>query len=237
MLVRSTAAPTAFALLLPLLLVAPAMSHPANYVAKTCSVPNATTVIMGETVVAGHHASAQCSADGDGDVYTCGFTLEAADAASEILVFVQEAADTDSGGNDGHDHEHGHRARRRTMSHTLALDGSALECGGGEAGDGHDHDHRRRTATCGVNACKGHAVYSNKKSASFSGMKLTSASASGEFVIITAAGYGKAMMQRIPIAKAIKGQDSASSGPATVATWMTAVAVTTIAASFSTLLW
>ncbi len=228
MLVRSTA----FALLLPLLLLAPAMSHPANYVAKTCSVPNATTVIMGETVVAGHHASAQCSADGDG-AYTCGFTLE---AASEMMVFVQEAADADSGGNDGHDHEHGHRARRRTMSHTLTLDGSALECGGGEAGDGHDHDHRRRTATCGVNACTGHAVYSNKKSASFSGMKLTSASASGEFVIITAAGYGKATMQRIPIAKAIKGQDSASSGPATVAIWMT-VAVTTIAASFSTLLW
>ena len=216
MLVRSTAASTAcLLLLLPLLFGAPAASHPANYVGKTCHAPNATTVIMGEAVVAGHHASAQCSSDGDG-AYTCDITLK---AASEMIVFVQNAPDADnadSGVNDGHNHRD-RRARRRTASDALALDGSALECGGG-AGDGHDHDHRRRTATCGVNACSGHAVYSNKKSDSFSGLKLTSASASGEFVIVTAAGYGKATLQRIPIAKAIKGQNSASSSLATFST-------------------
>ena len=148
-----------------------------------------------------------------------------------MLVFVEQGTD----GHDGHDHG------RRAASHLAALEGSGLECDSDNiSGDGHDHDHRRRAATCGVTACGGRAVYSTKKSKVFSGLKLTDADASDVIVLVTATGYSKALVQRIPIAESFV-KDSAANNVAgsTVAAALAAAlaAVVMVGSTSGALVW
>ena len=74
-------------------------------------------------------------------------------------------------------------------------------------------------------------MYSTKAATVFSGLKITAASMSHDLVLVTATGYGKTMLQRIPLAETITKQDAAANHAATtLAVVAAAVAVATFTA-------